>query len=242
MYKFLSIITGVMLTLSVSADGDGNKVELRTVDLTDSTLAFTSRMNDGKFITALSVTEVRVFTKRCLADPVAITLNGLPQDVKEVLWCKWDPVRQAWELIDKPKPVMGDNGHIVWQEKVTCPGFYGYFSRPQGIPKGVKIKVPSRYHIDWLRLEQGYPMAFREEQHPKTPGRECMLTVGDIRFDTFIVLQVSDKNGKIIRLPGMLAGRYLDFMEEPDANGYRHLSIPEEAFELAVEPLTIKTN
>lgn len=242
MKKYLLLFSCAIAVIDLAAHASGNTVELRVVNMTDSALALNSRMKDGKFITALSVTEVKVFTKRCLADPVEITLNVSPQEVKEVLWCRWDPVKQSWELLHKPKPVKDENGHYILREQVTCPGYYGYFTRPQGIPKGVKIKVPARYRIDWLRIEQEYPMAFRDVLKMKAPERECALTVGDIRFDTCISLQVRDRHGKTVRLSRLLAGRYLDFMDEPDADGYRLLSVPEDAFELPIEPLTIKTN
>ncbi len=236
------MLSTAIVVMVATAHEKEDTVELRAVSMTDSTLAFTSQLKDGKFITALAVTEVRVFSKRCLPAPVAITYNVSPQETKEVLWCKWDPVKQVWELLDKPKPAKDQNGHFTLKEQVTCPGYYGYFIRPQGIPKGIRVRVPSRYRINWLFLEQDYPMAFRSSVQPRTPERECVLTVGDIRFDTVVRMQVTDKSGEVHTMERVLAGRFLDFMEEPDAAGYRVMEIPASAFEQSGQPLTIKTN
>lgn len=242
MKRILFLLSMYCCTFSLQLSAADHSVELRPVNITDSSLALNSRMKDGKVILALSVTEVRVNTKRCLANPVNITFNVSPQEYKEILWCKWDPLKQQWELLDKPKPVKDAGGHLVLNEAVSCPGYYGYFTRPQGIPKGVKIKVPARYRIDRLRLDQEYPVAFTIEVKPSEPTRECSLTVGDIRFDTVLHLRVKDKSGVVKELPPMLAGRFLDFLEEPDQDGYRVLEIPANVFEEHTEPLTIKTN
>lgn len=203
----------------------GDAVNIRQLKMEELAGRYTTLTREGKVLRALSVSEVKLQSRRCLPEPVSLNLLASSSKVyKNVAWYQWNPVGHYWELIHQPAYVKASGeseGHYA--APVSCPGVYGFFVKPAGKVRGLKVHAPFQYELVSLEISQDFPSAIAYKWEAGTPVRKAELPVGDLRFDGQISIQLRDRHGKTLWLEPARLGKYLDFSKPAGKGGYRKL-------------------
>ena len=226
--RIVVLITGILYLNFLSAQlPEDDIADIRQLKVEDLTSAYPTVTKEGKVLCALSVSEVKVHSKRCLPEPVKMYFHASSdKPFKNIGWYKWNTADKYWQLLDKPKYVKANTtteGHYI--EEVSCPGVYGFFVKPVSRPKGVFVRVPFNCKIQSVRIVQNFPSAIVYHWKAKSKVRKVRLPIGDLRFDGEISMQVVDQNGKELALEPVLLGKFLDFSKPLDKGDYRKMVV-----------------
>lgn len=226
--EIVLLITGIIyMNLLCAQLPEKDISDIRQLKVEDLTSAYPTVTKEGKVLCALSASELKVNSKRCLPVPVQFSFIAASEKrYRNIGWYKWNAADKYWEPAGKPKYVKANSlteGH--YKVEVSCPGVYGFFVKPATRPKGLMVRVPFNCKIKSVRIVQDFPSAIVYHWKAKGKTRKAGLLLGDMRFDGEISLQVMDQNGRELSLEPVPLGKFIDFSKPFGRGDYRKLNI-----------------
>lgn len=226
MKKWISIIVFTITICKVNAQNANQTSDLRFLTFDEWSSKYSTIDEKGKILNAVSICELNVNAKRCLENPVEVSLNANSKlDYKNLLWCQWDIQKKCWVKISIAhfKPIKNKKSG-KYSVAINCPGVYGFLFPDEKLNTGLKIKAPLGCKITAVQMTQRNPDISLNKSYPD-PTKQVIIPITELQFAGHIDVTVQDRNGKIFNLKNNLIGSHIELRNGFEKNDVAQIKI-----------------